>query len=152
MWWDMEKAVDSKTFSDFLKDQGIKLYHTYSEPKVSIAEQMIRTLKEKCEKVKTQYTLEGKDYKLYDVLPEVLAQYNFKTVHRTIEMTPTDARKSDNQMKLQNRYTLIYKKYNPENNNHLNVNDSVRISAYNGIFDKGYKKNWTIKIFTIDKV
>ena len=45
MWWNMEKAVDSKKFSDFLKDQGIKLYHTYSKPKVSIAERMIRTLK-----------------------------------------------------------------------------------------------------------
>ena len=78
MWWDMEKAVDSKKFSDFLKDQGIKLYNTYSEPKVSIAEQMIRTLKEKCEKVKTQYALEGKDYHLYDVLPQVLEEYNLK--------------------------------------------------------------------------
>ena len=29
-------------------------------------------------------------------------------------MTPADARNSKNQMKLQNRYTLIYKKYNPE--------------------------------------
>ena len=62
-------------------------------------------------------------------------------------------------MKLQNRYTLIYNKYNPENNrtdspnfNSLNVNDSVRISAYKGIFDKGHKKNWTMEIFTIDKV
>ena len=63
----MENAVDSKTFSDFFKDKGIKVYHTYSELKVSIAERMIRTLKEKFEKVKTQYTLEGKDYKLYDV-------------------------------------------------------------------------------------
>ena len=67
-------------------------------------------------------------------------------------MTPADARKSENQIKLQNRYTLIYKKYNPENNNPLNVNDSVRISAYKGIFDKGYKKNWTMEMFTIDKV
>ena len=113
---------------------------------------MIRTLKEKCEKVKTQYTLEGKDYQLYVILPQVLEEYNFKTVHRTIEMTPADARKSENQLKLQNKYTLIYKKYNPENNNPLNVNDSVRISAYKGIFDKGYKKNWTMEIFTIDKV
>ena len=57
---------------------------------------MIRKFKEKCEKVNTQYTLEGKNYKLYDVLPEVLEQYNFKTVHRTIEMTQADARKSEN--------------------------------------------------------
>ena len=89
---------------------------------------------------------------MYDVLPEVLEQYNFKTVHRTIEMTPADSRKSENQMKLQNRYTLINKKYNPENNIPFNVNDSVRISAYKDIFDKGYKKNWTMEIFTIDKV
>ena len=46
----MEKAVDSNKFSNFLKDQGIKLYHTYSEPKVSIAERMIRTLKENVRK------------------------------------------------------------------------------------------------------
>ena len=89
---------------------------------------------------------------MYDVLPEILEQYNCKTVHRTIKMTPVDARKSENQMKLQNRYTSIYKKYNPDNNYPLNVNDSVRISAYKGIFDKKYKKNWTIEIFTIDKV
>ena len=67
-------------------------------------------------------------------------------------MTPADARKSENQIKLENRYTLIYKTYNPENNNPLHDNDSVRISAYKGIFDIGYKKNWTMKIFTIDKV
>ena len=65
MRWDMEKAVDSKTFSDFLKDQGVKLYHTFSKTKVSIAEQMIRTLKEKCEKIKTQYELEEKNYISY---------------------------------------------------------------------------------------
>ena len=67
-------------------------------------------------------------------------------------MTPAYARKSENKIKLKNRYTLIYKKYNTENNNLLNVNDTVRISAYKGIFDNGYKRNWTLQIFTIDKV
>ena len=51
MWWDMEKAIDSKKFSDFLKDQEVKLYHTFSETKVSISERMIRTLKEICKKI-----------------------------------------------------------------------------------------------------
>ena len=72
MWWNMEKAVDSKKFNYFWKDENIKLYHTYSLPPVSIAEQIIRTLKEKGEKVKTQYALEEKDYQLYDVLPQVI--------------------------------------------------------------------------------
>ena len=48
MWLDMEKAVESKTFNDFLKDQGVKLYQTYSEPKVSIAERIIRTRHSPC--------------------------------------------------------------------------------------------------------
>ena len=26
------------------------------------------------------------------------------------------------------------------------------VSAYKGIFDKGYRRNWTMKIFTIDEV
>ena len=55
-------------------------------------------------------------------------------------------------MKLQNRYTLIYKKYNPENNTIIIVGDNVRILAYKGIFDKRYKTNLTMEIFTIDKV
>ena len=41
-----------------------KLYHTYSEIKVSVAERVIRTLKTKCERIKTQYSLENKRYNL----------------------------------------------------------------------------------------
>ena len=146
----MEKAVDSKKFCDFLKEQNVKLYHTYSGPKVSIAERMIRTLKEKCERIKTQHGLIGKEFKLYKVLPQVLEEYNFKTIYHTIQMTPADAKNL--KIKLQSRYTEIFNKYSPENKNLLSVGDHVRISAYKGIFYKGYKKNWTIKIFTIDKV
>ena len=54
----MEKSIDSKKFKEFLDNQGVKLYHTYNETKVSIAERMIRTLKTKCELIKTQYQLE----------------------------------------------------------------------------------------------
>ena len=46
-----EKLLIVKRIKDFLKNQVVKLYHIYSEPKVSIAERMIITLKEKCEKV-----------------------------------------------------------------------------------------------------
>ena len=74
-------------------------------------------------------------------------------------MTPSDARKLENQNKLQQRYKSIYENYHPHSNRTkspnssiLNVGDNVRISAYKGIFDKKYKKNWTMEIFTIDKV
>lgn len=66
IWFDMEKAVDSNKFIEFLTKHDVKLYHTYSETKVSIAERMIRTLKERCERIKTQCELEINKYKLID--------------------------------------------------------------------------------------
>ena len=72
MWWDIKQPVDSNKFSNLLKEQYIKLYHLYSDPKVSIAERMIRTFKEQCETVKRQYALKQTDSQLYDVLQQVL--------------------------------------------------------------------------------
>ena len=67
-----KKLLIVNTLVIFLKNKGIKLYHTYSETKELIAERKKRTLKEKCEKVKTQYAFEGMEYQLYYVLPQVL--------------------------------------------------------------------------------
>ena len=41
---------------------------------------------------------------------------------------------------------------NPKEGKIFKVGDKVRISAYKGIFTKGYKANWTNEIFVIDKV
>ena len=72
----------------------------------------------------------------------VLEEYNFKTIHSTIQITPSDARILENQNKLQQRYKSIYDEYNPHNNrtessnlNILKVGDNVCKSAYKGIFD-----------------
>ena len=64
---------------------------------------MIRILKEKCEKIKTQYELEEMDNKLYDILPYDFEKYNIKTSHSTIQMTPSDVRKLEHKNKLQQR-------------------------------------------------
>ena len=52
-------------------------------------------------------------------------------------MTQDDARKWKNKIKLQNRYTLIYKKSNSNKNRIIFDSDYVCTSGYNGIFDKG---------------
>ena len=57
IWFDNERAIDSKKFGNYLEKENVKLYHTYSDKKVSIAERMIRTLKDKCEKIKTEYEI-----------------------------------------------------------------------------------------------
>ena len=67
-------------------------------------------------------------------------------------MKPIDARKTENQDVLHKLYTKMYDDYNPNNKNDLKIGDKVRISAYKGIFTKGYKKNWTLEVFVIDQV
>ena len=96
---------------------------------------MIRTLKENCERIKTQYGLERKDFKPYDVLPQLLEEYNFNTIHHTIEMTPVDARKPENKITVESRNKKIYNTYNPENKSLLSVGDKFRMSNYKKIFD-----------------
>jgi hypothetical protein len=84
LWWDMEKAIDIKKFKEYLIKEGVELYHTYSEIKVSIAERMIRTLKEKCVKIKTECELSKDPFYLNEVLPKVLDEYNNVNRHLTI--------------------------------------------------------------------
>ena len=46
----------------------------------------------------------------------------------------------------------MYDEYNLKKVKLFKVGDKVRISAYKGIFTKGYKANWTNEIFVIDQV
>ena len=104
LWWDRERAIDSNLFKSFLDKNDVKLYHTYSEIKVSVAERVIRTLKTKCERIKTQYSLENKTYNLIEVLPVVLKQYNEVDIHSTIGMTPAQASDISNYDLIKERY------------------------------------------------
>jgi hypothetical protein len=152
LWFDMERAVDSSKFNEFLDSKGVKLYHTYSEVKVSVAERMIRTLKEKCEKVKTEQELLGKDYNIIDVLPKVLEEYNFKTIHSTTKFIPADASKKENESKIQKIYSEKYDKYEPPDGKLFKVGQKCRIYKYKYLFEKGHTKRWTDEIFIIDKI
>jgi hypothetical protein len=152
LWFDREKAVDSKKFNEFLEKYEVELYHTYSEIKVSVAERMIRTLKEKCERIKTEYRLLKKNYNLIDILPKVLEEYNYNSVHTTTGFTPIDASKRENEPEIQKKYYEKYLNYNPPNGRLFKLGDRVRIYSYKYLFDKGYKKNWTEEIFEIVEI
>jgi hypothetical protein len=137
--------------------EGVKMYHTYSEKKATIVERMIRTLKEKCERIKTQCEQENKNYNLVEVLPKVLEEYNLRTVHSTIGMTPQEASMKKNELKLQEMYNEKYLKYDPPegksgSHSQFKINDRVRISVYKSLFTKGYKNNWSTEIFVVSKI
>lgn len=125
------------------KKKHINFYHTFSTLKASIAERVIRTLKEKLYK---QFTARN-NHQWLDLLTRITRQYN-NTVHRTIGRKPSSIKtKSDEKdvtIFLLNKITNIT---NPTPK--FKVGDSVRISKYKSIFEKGYTANWTTEVFQI---
>ena len=118
MWVDK-----GKEFYKDVKDLSIELYSTENEEKSSVVERWIGTVKEKmCKYFSTNTT------NVYiDALPDLVRKYN-NTRHSSIKMTPTNASKKENKLRVwRNLYPdrLDMKDIKPE----FSVGDKVRIST-----------------------
>ena len=141
LWTDKGREFFNKDVRDL-----VYLYATENEEKSSIAERWIRTMKEKMFKYFTDYNTN----KYIDVLPELVEDYN-NTVHSSTKLTPTDASKEENELKVwRNLYPDRYKtsRLNPK----FSVGDKVRITKKKTVFEKGYTARWTEEIFTIKEI
>ena len=147
LWTDKGSEFISKHFKDFLKKNNITLYHTQNEEKSSVVERWNKTMKNKMWKMFSA----NNNTVYWDKLDKLVNGYN-NTVHSSIEMTPTEASKKENENKVfANLYgDLIYLK--PKNQKFF-IGDKVRLSKYKRpVFDKGYTPNWTEEVFVVDKV
>ena len=147
LWTDKGSEFISKHFKEFLKKNNITLYHSENEEKSSIVERWNKTMKNKMWRMFSA----NNNTVYWDKLDKLVDDYN-NTYHSSIEMTPTEARKKENETKvLTNLYgDLIYVKPKKPK---FSISDKVRISKYKRrVFDKGYTPNWTEEVFVIDKV
>jgi hypothetical protein len=126
-----------------MKKHNIHHYSTFSVLKASIAERVIRTIKEKLYKL---FTLNG-NHKWIDLLEQVTDKYN-NTKHRTIGLKPKDVTKNNEQQLLKSVYSHI----KIAGKQKFKVGDIVRISKAKHLFEKGYMPNWTTELFKIIKV
>ena len=104
LWTDKGSEFISKHFKEFLKKNKIKLYHT---EKSSVIERWNKTMKNKMWKM-----FSANNNTIYwDKLDKLVDDYN-NTYHSSIEMTPTQASKKENENKVfANLYgDLIYLK------------------------------------------
>jgi len=128
------------------KKYNINFYHTFSTLKASIAERVIRTLKEKLYK---QFTAQN-NHEWLDLLSRITRQYN-NSVHRTIGRKPSSIKTKKDEQDL-----IIYLLNKISNTTvpppKFKIGDSVRISKYKSLFEKGYTANWTTEVFEILKV
>ena len=147
LWTDKGSEFISKHFKDFLKREGIKLYHTENEEKSSVVERWNKTIKNRMWKM---FTVNNNTV-YWNILHKLVDDYN-NTRHSSIKMTPVEASKKKNKSKVwSNLYSdLIYLK---PHSSKFAIGDHVRISKYKRkVFDKGYTPNWTEEIFVINKV
>ena len=124
---------------------GINHYHTKTKTKwkAAMAERVIRTLKMRIEK----YFYQHKTKRWIDFLPHLVKNYN-STPHRTIGMAP-------DQVTDQNSDAIYKKLYGDSDLKvipRLQRGDKVRLLIDKALFDKGYKQNWTEKIYQIKSV
>ena len=140
---DNGKEYYNSNFQNLMKKHKINHYSTFSILKASIAERVIRTIKEKLFRL---FTLNG-NHKWIDLLEQVTKTYN-NSKHCTIGMKPKDVNKNNEEKLLKS----VYSHLKIVGKQKFKVGDIVRISKYKHVFEKGYVPNWTTELFKVSKV
>ena len=149
LWVDKGKEYYNKNVLDLLAKDKITIYSTENEEKSSVFERWNRTIKDKMYK---RFTMQNNTVYV-DILPKILTSYN-NSRHRSIGMTPFQARKPQNYGKVYfNLYGDLAKRNKNNDKPAFVIGDRVRISKYKRVtFDKGYTPNWTEEVFIIDGI
>ena len=140
---DNGKEYYNSQFQNLMKKYKIQHYSTFSPLKASIAERVIRTIKEKLFR---SFTLNG-NHKWLELLNKVTEDYN-DTKHRTIGMKPKNVDSNSEKKLLDGVYSHI----KVAGKSKFKVGDTVRISKQKHLFKKGYTPNWTTELFKVSKV
>ena len=140
---DKGKEFYNANVQKLLKKHNINHYSTYSIMKASVVERFNRTLKNDMWK---QFTHNG-NYRWLDSLQRLVSEYNARK-HRTIGMWPIDVTPAIADKLL----TTVYSRVKIAAPARFKVGDSVRVSKFKTIFEKGYTPNWSTEVFRIVKV
>lgn len=140
---DQGKEFYNSHFKEVMHKNRINHYSTYTIIKASIAERVIRTIKET---IYRTFSLRGK-YQWIDVLSEITSNYN-KRKHSTTRMQPININE-DNESRI---LKTVYSHIKIAGKKKFNVGDSVRISKQKMLFNKGYTPNWTTELFKIKSI
>ena len=140
---DRGKKWYNSVFENFLKVKIIQQYSRFTDKGPSIAERVIRTIRNL---LKRPVFLAGNADWLSE-LPSVIKKYNI-TIHHSIKMTPIQASKKSNEK-------LVYS--NLKNNREIQkpkykLGQLVRTADIKRVFSNGDSTNYSYNIYTITEV
>ena len=126
-------------FQNFLKRKDIQHYSSFTDKGPSIAERVIRTLRNFLKK--PVFEIGKADW--VSELPSVIKQYN-NTTHHSIKMTPNQGIKKINQRQVYSNLQDQRLKQPPKNK----LGQLVRTADIKRVFSKGDSTNYSYKLFT----
>ena len=132
----------------FLKNEGIYYFTTLnSDTKANIVERVIKTIKN----MMYRYFTKLRTHKYIDVLQDIVNSYN-ATPHKSLNnIAPKDVNKTNEA----DIWAYMYLKPKPikmkARKYRFKINDMVRLSRVNMIFDRSYDEHFTREIFKIRK-
>ena len=130
-------------FQNFLKSKSIHHYSRYTDKGPSIAERVIRTIRNLLKKP----VFEKGNADWLSELPAVIKQYN-NTFHRSIKMKPIDASKQSNQKLVYNNLKDTREIQKPK----FKLGQLVRTADIKKVFPKGDSTNYSYKLYTITEI
>ena len=126
-----------------MKSKNIQHYSRFTDKGPSIAERVIRTVRNL---LKKPIFVAGNANWISE-LPSVVKQYN-NTIHNSIKMTPNQASKKINEKIVYNNFKDNREVQKPK----FKLGDLVRTSDIKKVFSKGDSTNYSYKLYTITEV
>ena len=130
-------------FQNFLKSKNIQHYSRFTDKGPSIAERVIRTVRNLLKKPVFE---KGKADWLSE-LPSVIKKYN-NTIHHSTKMTPNQASKKVNEKEVFSNLRDDRVKRQPK----YKLSQLVRTADNKRVFSKGDSTNYSYKLYTITEV
>eukprot|EP00732_Lithocolla_globosa_P002238 Lithocolla_globosa_v1_NODE_1406_length_2601_cov_198.602121.p1 type:complete len:363 gc:universal NODE_1406_length_2601_cov_198.602121:1458-2546(+) len=129
-----------------LKEKDIAVYQSWNTTKVPIVERVIRTIKGRI----SRYQDATGSYRYIDALQKIVRGYN-SSRHSTIKMTPNQASKPENYLRL---VTNFFDSIKPrkEQKQLFDIGDVIRVSIQKDKFAKESDGNFTLETFVVSKV
>ena len=130
-------------FQNFLKSKNIHHYSRFTDKGPSIAERVIRTLRNLLKKP----VFEKGNADWVSELPSVVKKYN-NTIHHSTKMTPIQASKKSNEKLVYSNLQDKRRKLNPK----FKLGQLVRTADIKKVFSKGDSTNYSYKLYTITEI
>ena len=140
---DRGREFYNSIFQNFLKSKNIHHYSRYTDKGPSIAERVIKTIRNLLKKP----VFEKGNANWLSELPSIIKQYN-NTTHHSTKMTPIQASKKSNEKLVYSNLRDDRVKQKPK----FHLSQLVRTADIKKVFSKSDSTNWSYKLYTITEI